>query len=101
VQNPGPLEAEASAKAVANAHAIAEQIAQKSGVHLGPLVSTSENPGAVSSPINGVLAGFGGGMGAGYGGGAYDTITIANRQLAINSRRVEFQITVYAVFSIE
>ena len=39
VQDPGPLQAEASANAVAQARALAEQIAQKSNVHLGQVVS--------------------------------------------------------------
>ncbi len=96
--DPSALEVQASSKAAANAHAIAEQIAQKSGVHLGQLVSVSENQGAImyNGEIDGVTAGYGGGMGLAVG-----MVTVNNRQLAINSRRVEFRISVYAVFAIE
>jgi uncharacterized protein len=100
VNNPSDLEAQASARAVENAHMIAEQIAGKSNVHLGHLVSVSENQGPMSygGPIAGAmgqLSGTGGGM------GAYDTVTVGNQQLAINSRRVVFNMSVYAVFAIE
>ena len=43
VEDPSTLQAKAAAEAVANARKIAEQIAAKSGVHLGHLVSASEN----------------------------------------------------------
>jgi hypothetical protein len=101
VNNPSDLEAQASAKAVENAHMIAEQIAEKSNVHLGHLVSVSENQGAMSygGPIAGVMGSLG--SGGGLGMGAYDTVTVGNQQLAINSRRVVFNVTVYAVFAIE
>ncbi len=45
VEDPAPLEAEASANAIANARTIAAEIAQKAGVHLGHLVSVNENQG--------------------------------------------------------
>lgn len=97
VTDPSALEAQASSKAVADARAIAEQIARKSGVQLGQLVTVSENQRAGTYTFNGAIAG----MAGGYGGGAYDTITVANQQLAINSRRVELRISVFATFSIE
>jgi uncharacterized protein len=102
VNDPSTLQAEASAKAYANARLAAEQIAEKSGVHLGKLVSVNENQGPV---------GYGNGFGFGSAGGAIygmgDAVMMAgaipgqNQQLAINSRRVEFRATVYAVFAIE
>jgi uncharacterized protein YggE len=97
VENPSALEAQASAKALSNARMIAEQMAQKSDVHLGHLVSVSENQGP--SVFNGAINGFGGGMG--MGSTVAGTIQVGNQQLAINSRRVEFKVYVYAVFSIE
>lgn len=98
VQNPNQWEAQASAKALADARIIAEQMAQKSEVHLGHLVSANENQhdGIMGGPINGAIGGMGSGFGNGMGmaqGGA--------QPLAINSRRVEFNVSIYAVFSIE
>lgn len=97
VQSPGTLQAEASAKAVAEARNLAEQIAQKSSVHLGQLVSVTQNqqPYSYNGPLGGPV--FAGGMGSGIIGG----IQYGNQQLAINSRRVEFTVSVYAVFAIE
>jgi hypothetical protein len=43
VEDPSALQAKASSDAVANARKIAEQIAEKSGVRLGHLVSANEN----------------------------------------------------------
>jgi len=95
VQNPGALQAEASANAVAQARTLAEQIASKSNVHLGQLVSVSQNQGP--SPYGGAIgAVFGAGM-----GGSLSNVQYGNQQLAINSRRVEFTVSVYAVFAIE
>jgi hypothetical protein len=101
VQNPGALQAEASAKAVAEARMLADQIAQKSNVHLGQLVSVNQNQGP--SAYGG---GYGGGVmgavsGIGMGTSMVAGIQIGNQQLAINSRRVEFTVSVYAVFAIE
>lgn len=100
VNNPSDLEAQASARAVANARMTAEQIAGKSNVHLGHLVSVSENQGgmAYGGPVAGVMGGLGG-MGSGME--AFDSVMVGNQQLAINSRRVVFNVTVYAVFAIE
>jgi hypothetical protein len=93
VQNPDPLEAEASSKAIESARLIAEQIAKKSNVHLGYLVSAQQNQGSEAFAMNGPSGG--------YGGGVFGSIQMGNQQLAINSRRVQFKIQVYAVFSIE
>jgi uncharacterized protein len=96
VQNPGSLQAEASAKGVAEARTIAEQIAKRSGVHLGQLVSVSQN----QQPI--MYAGTLGALhGGGMGTGVISGIQRGNQQLALNSRRVEFTVSVYAVFAIE
>ncbi|HVC46193.1 MAG TPA: SIMPL domain-containing protein [Terracidiphilus sp.] len=96
VQKPTALEAEASAKALANARLIAEQMAAKAGVQLGHLVSVNENQG---SPQVGMINGSLGSLGA--GNGVFDRIQVGNQQLAVNSRRVEFRATVYATFAIE
>jgi uncharacterized protein YggE len=98
VEDPGALQAEASAKAVANARAIAEQIAQKSNVHLGHLVSVTENQGPMA--YNGTVGGGYSTFGAGVTF-ASAVPPMGNQQLALNSRRVEFTISVYAVFAIE
>lgn len=99
VNDPTALEARASAEAVANAHSIAEEIAQKSGVHLGQLVSVSRNQGPMSyfSGVSGVAGGYGIGDSVPLGG----PMQAVNQQLAINSRRVQFTITLYAVYAIE
>jgi uncharacterized protein YggE len=91
------LEAQASAKALANARSIAEEMVQKSDVHLGHLVSANENPGPVDGvrPINGILAGAGSGMGFGVGAGG------ATMPLSITSRRIEYTVSLYTVFAIE
>lgn len=65
---------------------------------LGHLVSANENQsgGITGGPINGAIGGMGSEFGNGKGmaqGGA--------QPLAINSRRVEFNVSIYAVFSIE
>jgi uncharacterized protein YggE len=95
VSDPNALEAQASAKALANARTIAEQMVQKSDVHLGHLVSASENQGAVgmNRPVNGAIAGMMGGFGMGQGS--------PTQPLAINSRRIEYTVSLYAVFAIE
>lgn len=94
VNDPTALEARASADAIANAHTIAEQVAQKSGVHLGQLVNVSQSaPMAYNGPLGSVF-----GMGSLM---APSAISRDGQQLAINSRRVEYTVTVYAVYSIE
>lgn len=98
VNKPSAFEAQASAEAVENARAIAEKIAQESGVHLGQLVSVSRNQGPMPYGVFGAVAGsFGMGDAISFNG----PMQAANQQLAINSRRVEFTVTVYAVYSIE
>ena len=100
VEDPSVLQAKASSEAVANAHKIAEEIAAKSGVRLGHLVSANENQ-------NGAVYGGPVGMAAGSIYGMGDWVMTSggmqgqNQQLAINSRRVEFHATVFAVFAIE
>ena len=98
IQNPSVLEAQASAKALADARMIAGQMAQKLDVHLGHLVSANENQngGFGNGPINGAIGGVMGGIGSGTGMGQG-----ASQPLAINSRRVDFNVTVFAVFAIE
>lgn len=86
-ENPERTEAEATAKAVANARQEAEKIAQISAVKLGPVVSVTQNQGP---PQGGPMA-----MAAIVDGRGN------NQQLAINSRRIEYQSMVYVVFSIE
>ncbi|MGB7265246.1 MAG: SIMPL domain-containing protein [Terracidiphilus sp.] len=100
VEDPSTLQARAASDAVANARKIAEDIAARSGVHLGHLVSVNENQGPM------LYNGFGGAVsGSIFGMG--DAVMMAgavpgmNQQLAINSRRVEFRTTLYAVFEIE
>ena len=92
-----PLQSEATAKAVADAQMLAQQIVQQSKVQLGHLVSVSENPSSYS--YNGPLAGAVHGIG--MGNGLMDRIQVGNQQLAINSRRVEFSVSVFAAFAIE
>ena len=95
VENPSALEAQASAKALANARMIAEQTVQRSDVHLSHLVSATENQSPMMNrPINGAIGGVMGGIGVGNGMGS-DT------PLAINSRRVEYDISMYVVFAVE
>jgi len=93
IEDESSLTANASARALANARIVAESMVQKSDAHLGHLVSVSENEG--QRPFNasqgGVMGGFA--MGAGQ--------SVRTQPLAINSRRIELRITVYAVYSLE
>lgn len=89
VEDPTALEAQASAKALANARTIAEQMVERAGVHLGHIVSVNEN----ASPIN-VMGGIGNGL-------AMASPTNGTQPLAINSRRVEYTVSVYTIFAIE
>lgn len=100
VQSPGDLRARASENAVADARQIAQHIAQKADVRLGQVVNVQENQGQIWA-INGAMATLGVIAGIGMGTGAADRVQVGNQQLAINSRRVEFSVTVYAVFAIE
>ena len=95
VENPSALEAQASARALANARMIAEQTVLKTDVHLGHLISATENQSPMMNrPINGVGGIIGGiGMSQGMGSGT--------SPLAINSRRVEYAISMYVVFAVE
>jgi uncharacterized protein len=99
VNDPSALQARASADATTNAHAIAEQIAQKSGVRLGQLVTVSQNQ---TGPFMGAIGNIAGG---GFGMGTAMSFAGApqpnGQELAINSRRVEYTVSVYAVYSIE
>jgi len=101
VEDPSAMQAKASSEAVANARRIAEEIAARSGVHLGQLVSVNENQGGFA--YNGPIAGLAGGSIFGMG----DAVMMAgvnsnmSQQLAINSRRVEFRVSVFATFAIE
>ncbi|HEX4020746.1 MAG TPA: SIMPL domain-containing protein [Acidobacteriaceae bacterium] len=88
VQDQNALIAQASAKALADAHMIAEQMAQKLNVHLGHLVTARENQNI--GMMNNALGGIVGGM-----------MPSSTQPLAINSRRIECKISMYAVFSIE
>ena len=99
IQNPGSLQTEASANAVADAHTLAEQIASKSNVHLGQLVSVTQNQGPY--PYGGPGSAMGAVFAAGMGTGVIAGIQNGNQPLAINSRRIEFTVSVYAVFAIE
>lgn len=99
-EDPSPMLAQAASQAVANARKAAEQIAEKSDVRLGHLVSVSENQASMSymGPIGGAAGNiFGMGDAVMMAGG----MPGQNQQLAINSRRVEFRTTVFAVFAIE
>lgn len=91
LDNPSVLQARAAAKALANARAIAEQMVQGTDVHLGHLVSVTENqqPRVMGGPMDSLA--FNGMAMVGNG----------NEPLAINSREIECTVTLYAVFAIE
>jgi uncharacterized protein YggE len=98
VNNPSDLQAQAAAKAVVNARMIADQIAEKSNVHIGKLVSVSQSQGL--APYGASGSGFAsvGAMSAVFTAGPMQP---GGQQLAINSRHVEFTVTVCAVYAIE
>jgi hypothetical protein len=100
VEDPSAMHAKASAEAFANARKTAEEIAARSGVQLGHLVSVNENPGQM--PYNVFAANVSGSVyGMGDGVSLAGGVPMPNQPLAINSRRVEFHATVSAVFAIE
>jgi uncharacterized protein YggE len=98
VENPAALQAKASALAYTNARSIAEQIAQKSGVHLGHLIGVNE----MQNQIN--YSPYGAGAAA-YGTG--DTlITIPSsgngmQAITVNTSRIEIRASTTATFAIE
>lgn len=96
VDDPSVLQAKASAEALTNARKIAEQMAQKSGIHVGHLVSVTGNQNTYA--FNGQA---GAAASLAMGSPVVSSLVMGNQQLAINSRRVEFDISVYAVFAIE
>ena len=101
VEDPSTLQAKAAADAVANARKVAEQIAARSGVRLGRLMTVSQNqsPMLYAGSINSVTTGGAWGMGDAVM--AVGGMQMQNQQLAINSRRVEFRAAVYVTFEIE
>lgn len=101
VQDPAPLQAKASAQATANARQVAEQIAVKSGIHLGHLVSVTQNQGPMGGYVGTISAIGGSTFGMGDAVMVSGLMPGQNQQLAINSRRVEFKATVFAVFAIQ
>ena len=94
VKDSDALQARASAKALARARSIAEQMAAGLGIHLGALIyASNEAPPAAPRPVMMAQSGFGPGAGGAIGSGV--------APLAINARRVERSATVYAVFAID
>ena len=92
VRDPGSLRAQASAKALGEARMLAEGIAEKSQVHLGHLVTASENEGPMHGRVLDGIAGMA--MSVGNGGPA-------QQGLAINSRRVEESVTLFVTYAVE
>lgn len=83
------LQAQAAAKALQHAQAIADQMAKGLNTHLGPLLYASNQ------------APSGTGMGGGYGGGMIRSAMMKVIPLAIRPQRIEENATVYAVFAIQ
>lgn len=83
------LQAQAAAKALQHAQAIADQMAKGLNAHLGPLLYASNQ--APSVP----------GMGGGYGGGMIRSAMMKVIPLAIRPQQIEENATVYAVFAIQ
>jgi uncharacterized protein YggE len=94
----GPL-AQASAKALANARVIAEQIAAKSGVHLGDVVNVTENQrqAAFNSQYSSVPPAFG----MGDSNISVGTNSMVAQAFAVNSRHVEYRASLSVSFAIE
>lgn len=96
VRDPNALEAEAAAKALHNARVVAEQMVRGTSVQLGHLISANENQtprmwnGAMDA-VSGIAGGMP--MGTGMGNGT--------QPLAMNSRRIECTVSLYAVFAIQ
>jgi uncharacterized protein len=85
------LQAQAAAKALEHARAIADQMARGLNTHLSALIYASNQ-----APQQG----FGQGSGGGYGGGMIMTAQKAI-PLAISPQKIEESATVYAVFAIQ
>ena len=100
VEDPSPFQAKAASEAVANARKTAEQIAAKSGVHLGRLMNAMQLGQNAGGVISGPMMGTAGAWGMG------DVVMMAggmqtqNQQFAINSRRVEFRASVNVTFEV-
>lgn len=83
------LQAQAAAKALQHAQAIADQMAKGLNAHLGALIYASNQAPLVQS------------FGYGYGGGMMQSARIKVEPLAILPQQIEENVTVYAVFAIE
>jgi uncharacterized protein YggE len=91
LQDHQQLLAQAAAKALAKARAIADQMAAGLNAHLGPLVyASNQNPN-----------GFAFGAGGGVSGGLMADEKLPPPPLAIRPKQIEESATVYAVFAIE
>lgn len=89
------LQAQAAAKALVHARAMAEQMAQGLNTHLGALIYASNREPQTT--------GFGGGGGMGFLGGVAGGVLQERKALplAIRPQKIEESATVYAVFAIE
>jgi hypothetical protein len=96
MNDPNRLKAQASADALVSAHSAAELMAQRSGVHLGPLQSANQGDAPYVSVQNGPP-----GVGAGIGAGMAGAVSGTTAPLALSSRRVEVVVSVMATYSIE
>lgn len=83
------LQAQAAAKALQHAQAIADQMAKGLNAHLGPLLYASNQAPQTQ------------GSGGGYGGGVMHAAAMKALPLAIRPQQIEENATVYAVFAIE
>lgn len=89
VKDRAGLQAQAAAKALQHAQAIAEQMAKGLNTHLGALIYASNQAPQVP------------GIGMGYGGGMMHSLAMKAIPLAIRPQQIEENATVYAVFAIE
>ncbi|ADV81718.1 SIMPL domain-containing protein [Terriglobus saanensis] len=98
VADSASLQAKASAQALANARTIAEATMKSSNIHLGHLISITENQ-------NGYAMGALAGSSFGNGGpinGVFDRLqNTPVSALAISSRRVEYTVSSYVTFALE